>query len=374
MKKHFYKAHSKLLLIGVMVFISLFLISFASASTYSDCSIYGNCKPVGTTSTSPTVNYSILNVNNSQYFQGYTPTTLGTWLQNTFNWITNNVNDLVNYYSKTDINNFNASYLNTTNTSYVPYTGANQNVDLGNNNLIVNGTTTFLNTIITGGLTVDGDIDLGDTYGSELIDQELWNTAGYWNGQWQSPPWTGDGVKLTSDGSTGGFAKVNFWTIGVTYRITVTIVLNSGTVSPFYDGYNPHYLLSSGEYTWDYTPNGVHLYGYSSSFNGEITAVSIKEIIPGSTAIPILNISNGKLYVSYAGKVGIGTTNPFTSLHVNGNILANGTINATSGLGVNGNSGITGNYTILKEVDLVGLTKTYCSMNFTGGILFSSTC
>ncbi len=70
------------------------------------------------------INYSQVNVNNSQYFQDYTPSTLGSWLETTFGWITNAVNDLVNYYTKTEIE-----------TNYVPYTGANANVDLGGYNI-----------------------------------------------------------------------------------------------------------------------------------------------------------------------------------------------------------------------------------------------
>jgi len=35
----------------------------------------------------PEVNLSLLDVNNSQYFQGYTPTTLRTWMQSFFDTI-----------------------------------------------------------------------------------------------------------------------------------------------------------------------------------------------------------------------------------------------------------------------------------------------
>jgi hypothetical protein len=49
-------------------------------------------------------------------------------------------------------------------------------------------------------------------------------------------------------------------------------------------------------------------------------------------------------------------------------------INTQQNFSVNNIQGITGGYTILKDVDLIGLTKTYCNLNFTGGILYSSTC
>ena len=47
------------------------------------------------------INYSEKNVNNSYYLQGYTPTTLGAWLESTFGWIDNTISNLVNYYTKT---------------------------------------------------------------------------------------------------------------------------------------------------------------------------------------------------------------------------------------------------------------------------------
>jgi len=117
-------------LIGIL-FIFIFSLSFISASIYDDCEIYGNCEPISEGIVTG-ANYSI-NVNNSNYLQGYTPTTLGTWLNTTFGWITEDIGTLVNYFTKTEIES-----------NYVPYTGANQNVDLGDNNLTVNGTTLFV--------------------------------------------------------------------------------------------------------------------------------------------------------------------------------------------------------------------------------------
>jgi hypothetical protein len=111
--------------------ISIFLIGSISAS-YSDCSLYGNCKPISSVVTGG--NYTI-NTNNSVYFQGYTPTSLGYWLQTMFEWITNEVNDLENYYTKTEID-----------ASYVPYNGATNNfntsynITTSNHLIISNGT------------------------------------------------------------------------------------------------------------------------------------------------------------------------------------------------------------------------------------------
>ncbi|MCK9430523.1 MAG: hypothetical protein M0R17_11025, partial [Candidatus Omnitrophica bacterium] len=125
------------------IIFGMFLINLISAGIYENCEIYGNCKPV--TSITTGANYTI-NVNNSDYLRGYSPTTLRSWMESYFNGIyvqltelTNLVGnwslDKPNYYTKTEINN-----------SYVPYLGTNQNVDLGNNNLTINGTTLYVDT------------------------------------------------------------------------------------------------------------------------------------------------------------------------------------------------------------------------------------
>jgi hypothetical protein len=67
------------------------------------------------------------------------------------------------------------------------------------------------------------------------------------------------------------------------------------------------------------------------------------------------------------GRLGIGTTAPAYLLDVNG------TTNAVN-YSVNGTAGLTGTYQILKDVDLVGLTKTYCNQTFTSGLLTASNC
>ena len=67
------------------------------------------------------------------------------------------------------------------------------------------------------------------------------------------------------------------------------------------------------------------------------------------------------------GNVGIGTAGPTDKLSVGG------TINALA-LKVNNTAGLNATYTILKDVDLVGLTKTYCNLTFTGGLMTGSNC
>ncbi len=106
-----------------LILFGLFLISFVFAqTTYNDCSIYGNCKPVGTTITTGG-NYTI-NVNNTNYFQGYTPTSLKDWIQGLFNSIyckltgcsmTGNIN--MNKNNITNISSIGVNYTEMTSTA-----------------------------------------------------------------------------------------------------------------------------------------------------------------------------------------------------------------------------------------------------------------
>jgi hypothetical protein len=68
-----------------------------------------------------------------------------------------------------------------------------------------------------------------------------------------------------------------------------------------------------------------------------------------------------------------------TNMVINPKDVGSGIVNVTGNLSssqfaVNGVNGLTGIYQILKDVDLVGLTKTYCNQTFTGGILTNTTC
>jgi len=94
-------------------------------------------------------NYTI-NVNNSNYLQGYTPTTLKNWIQGLFDSVyckltgcTINGNITADYFigNGSQLTDLNVTAVNLS--AYVPYTGANQNVDLGNNNISTTGTGFF---------------------------------------------------------------------------------------------------------------------------------------------------------------------------------------------------------------------------------------
>ena len=60
-----------MIIFSVTILFYLFSLSFISAGIYDDCEIYGNCQPASTGTTN--INYSTVNLNNSQYLQGYVP-------------------------------------------------------------------------------------------------------------------------------------------------------------------------------------------------------------------------------------------------------------------------------------------------------------
>jgi hypothetical protein len=59
---------------------------------------------------------------------------------------------------------------------------------------------------------------------------------------------------------------------------------------------------------------------------------------------------------------------------ISNDVNASRIVKAGTVFNVNGTNGIDKNMTVLKDVDLVLLTKTYCDMNFLGGILVATTC
>jgi hypothetical protein len=75
-----------------------------------------------------------------------------------------------------------------------------------------------------------------------------------------------------------------------------------------------------------------------------------------------------RMIITNTGNVGIGTIAPTSKLDVNG------TINSKANYQINGTNGITQTITILKDVDFLGMLKTYCNVTYTGGIVTNTTC
>lgn len=152
-------------------------------------------------------------------------------------------------------------------------------------------------------------------------------------------------------------------------------------------GYSSGFGLSSGAnnvfigYSSGYfQTTGSNLLLIDSYYRGNSTNETSQSIIVGQMNINLLfqNLTfnantkvNGNLNVTNQAVINSTIiSNDITTRNIN----ATGNINTQANFSVNNIQGITGGYTILKDVDLIGLTKTYCNLNFTGGILYSTTC
>jgi len=184
------------------LFIFIFGILLVTTFSFISAEDWGYNYLEGDLNTAQAINYSQLNVNNSQFLRGYSPLTLGSWLESSFGWIDNSVNDLENYFTKTEILNF--DYYNSTDfdindyylksnpfgfynsttldlSNYVPYTGATKNLDLGVNNITSqNGFFNFIGSlankitkIFTENIDVSGKINLTNgSYSNEIYTDE----------------------------------------------------------------------------------------------------------------------------------------------------------------------------------------------------------
>lgn len=112
----------------LLIFLGIFFLSLISSANFGYSSDLPRLdRPIDTIVTN-IINY-INDTNSTDFWDNLdTPINiLGSLITNDLGWIINTVNDLVNYYTKTEINN-----------SFVPYSGATQNVDLGSQNITLN--------------------------------------------------------------------------------------------------------------------------------------------------------------------------------------------------------------------------------------------
>ncbi len=119
--------------------------------------------------------------------------------------------------------------------------------------------------------------------GAEMVDQVAWSEAShtYWNTF--GTGWSADGSKLTCDGSTSYIGRNAFWVVGKSYKVISSCVVNSG----WYRVYNlSNYTGASvcsvtGTFTAIYTVSigAVNMGIYSWAFNGNITSLSIREVL-----------------------------------------------------------------------------------------------
>ena len=126
----------------LIIFGMLLISSISAGMGYNNPNLPNLKAPV---STGIIINNGTLNVNNSQFWQGYTPQTYNTtFVSVIYDWIVTNY--LKFFYNQTEpamswaaSQGWNSTY----NDSYVPYQGANKDVNLGQNDLELNGTIYF---------------------------------------------------------------------------------------------------------------------------------------------------------------------------------------------------------------------------------------
>jgi hypothetical protein len=267
-----------------------------------------------------------------------------------------------------------ASDWNSTNTSYVPYTGASSNLVLGDNNFSVGGsdlfvdnvggnvgigTTTPQNTLnvvgssnFSGSVLMEGTNTLSfDSIGSEYINSPTagnldFAARGIMKFYAETNTNEADTTPMfefhTSDAVGAGTAKmvildngkVGIGTESPSADLTILNVSSSSTAYKFWvgrgtaEGFGMAVDDSTVYFDSDQDED-IPLYG-NMKFRvdddgtadgyfdfGTLNAVSYMRIIDG-------------------GNVGIGTTNPARELHVNGDILSNATINATGDICIEG--------------------------------------
>lgn len=108
--------------LGLMIIASMLLVGLASASFGYNNPYLPFITPEETAGTT-SVNYSEVNVNNSQYLQGYTPTTLKDWIQGLFNSVYYGIDNPNGYYNSTTIPETNLTPYALLNGSNQPFTG-----------------------------------------------------------------------------------------------------------------------------------------------------------------------------------------------------------------------------------------------------------
>ena len=286
----------KILIISL---VGLFLVSFISGQIQ-----VGTSGDVGVDLNIPTAtNYTIVSVNNSIYWDSHPFSFLGD--------------------------------------TYVPYTGANQNVDLGANNLTVFDTNINNNLDVSGKVNIDGNIPAG--YGLEIISNGVFDDSTSWI---PSGGWTISGGEAHFSDSALSIMVQTLSTpivAGTTYLLEFDISDATGT--PYFGirlnnnilvpalGLNP-IPLSNGHHTYEFVAsNGgtsfVPRADVSSPYS--LDNITIKEKLSQDTS-PVFMIKDNVFNVLYGGNVGIGTTTPGAMLDVYGLAATNPKLTIRSNL------------------------------------------
>jgi hypothetical protein len=339
-------------------------------------------------------------------------TTTG-WFRGVFNWVVGTGNRYLSFNGTTL--NFNETHLNWTIDTragglgtFVPYTGATENVDLGNNNFTVNSTTFFVNTntrrvgigtrspastlhingtgIFNGTLTIHNGTSAQhavtlsqlQTVNSSIIAE----SDPRWTGNFSVRTGTGNVVynntpsltspvvttSITTPSTTFALANATATTLdiggaGTTVRIGaatgLTTIRNNMLVNNNFTVGAISFFVNRNTGNVGIGTSGpdrkLDVVGTSGSTTN-LFRVGISGVTNGF--LINTNASDGITYVFNTGNVGIGTMTPQQSLHVVGNILANNTINSTVDVCIHGGACLSG-------VGSLGWTNTGALMYLT---------
>lgn len=223
--------------------------------------------------------------------------------------------------------------------NFVPYTGANQNINLGNNNFQVNGTTFFIN-------ASNGNVGIGTSNMTNLLEVEsasgqqarITVVAG---SRVQSPGlqmgWPGlkNAVIIRAERIGENGSHMSFWTkddnisLSEKMRITGDGKVGIGTTTPTYiaDFVGTSDELNVLRLRNNNVTNGAGAgIRFTHSTNPASNSASeIMSVRTGNGADLIFRTSNDgtvavseKMRITRLGNLGIGTTSPASTLDVNG--------------------------------------------------------
>jgi len=321
---------------------------------------------------------------------------LSLWVQNisTENIDTYNIVASGNITASNFFGNFNGTWNGSS--SYVPYTGADKNVNLGNNNISISNFSSYqvdginfikyyatYQTIAIGknaGKPLYESLFIGDSAGKDssgYAQVEVGTQAGQGStGEYQTALGYQAGYQNTGDyplfmGFASGYQNKGYIvTASGVYSAMGNegdYVTSHGYVSGYYN--KGDYVTSIGYASArENLGNNVIAVGYNTAMRskgndtiaigyeaGKYNNISNQFILKQSNinAIPLIqgNFLNGF--------VGIGTTTPTTKLDVNG------TTNSTGGFSVGTNVGLTANYSI---------ASGECFLTITGGLVTNTNC
>lgn len=324
--------------------LTLSFIPFSSADQYDDCKIYGNCKAP---KTSITFNNNTLNVNNSQYWQGYTPATLNsTFIAPIFAASLSYTNTVVNGNTSAIVagilNNFTAINANVS-VSYVPYVGANRNVDLNTQGLATNGTVRF-NSLNLVGSSLYTIYNTSTATDANVVLLSI-NSAGNMTNTGSSTVMTGRMLSANSTAVNSGFANIlSFVSSGAGLSGVNSSFSNSGSSTQILS------TMQSQDGTFVNTGSAVFASTFHSGRGARIISTGNSGVILGRTSGANTTIN-------------IGALSSFTQFQMSG---SNNTIEHFSTLGGNSLSALTsGANSTISTVSSVhgGFFKLYSNNN-----------